>query len=138
MQESNQEYNISLGKKDDMSRKGPNGYWEKTIRGWKHISYDGDRKISNRRLKPWLRISSLKSIHEGSTMFVAWQCVITYMTSPKDLRNLAATCRSLNKLVENEPRWSNLIRTDQRSTTNSTIDETYLLLFSRSTICSRC
>jgi hypothetical protein len=103
--------NISLGKKDDMSRKGPNGYWEKTIRGWQHISYDGDGKMSNRRLKPWLRISSLKCIHVGSTMFVAWQCVITYITSPNDLRNLAATCRSLNKLVENESCWSHLIRT---------------------------
>lgn len=89
-----------------MSRKGPNGYWEKTIKGWHHIPYkNGHRKMPKANLKP------LESLDVGSRTYSVWQCVVGYITSLEDLQNLTRTCRSLHQLVESESCWSQFIRT---------------------------
>ena len=41
---------------------------------------------------------------------VVWRCVLIYITSSMDLKNLAATCRSFHELVNTELGWSYLIR----------------------------
>lgn len=111
-----QENNVYSANNDEKRRKTifalltDLSHTRKTIKGWQHISYK-DENVSKQNLESLSQISSLKIIHVGSIIFVAWQCVIAYITSPKDLRNLAATCRLLNKLVESELGWSYLIRT---------------------------
>ena len=85
-----------------MSRISTNGHWGKTGKGWRYI-YDGDdQEIAD-------QISS--TIGTSFTASVVWQCVVAYIASPRDLRNLAATCRSLYQLAESELAWSYLIRT---------------------------
>jgi hypothetical protein len=94
-----------------MSRIGTNGCWKKTPKGWRYICNYDDQKVTDQCLKPSLQVVSLNTTHVSSTISVAWQCIIAFVTSPTDLRNLAATCRSLYKLVESELGWSYLIRT---------------------------
>jgi hypothetical protein len=88
-----------------MSRIGIHGRWKKTAKGWQYIYNHDDSKVINRCLEGSLQVASL------NTTPVIWECVLAYVTSPTDLRNLAATCRSLHELAESELGWSYLIRT---------------------------
>jgi hypothetical protein len=94
-----------------MNKIETNGCWEMTVNGWQHIcNHDERRVIIHRRWEhSWQ--ASFTTTHISPISPEVWTCIITYLTSPTDLTNLAATCRSLYKLVESELAWSYLIRT---------------------------
>jgi hypothetical protein len=94
-----------------MNKIETNGCWEMTAKGWQHICNHDERRviINRRREQSWQ--ASLTNTRISSITREVWECVIAYITSPTDLRNLAATCQSLYKLVESELAWSYLIRT---------------------------
>jgi hypothetical protein len=95
-----------------MNRIGTYGRWKKTSKGWQYILNDDQRKVTSSCLERSLPVESLSTTRIISpTTSEIWQCVMTQITSSKDLQNLAATCRSLYKLVDSELGWSYLIRT---------------------------
>lgn len=94
-----------------MSWIGNNGCWKKTVKGWRYICNDDDQKATNRYWERSLKVASLYTTYASSTISITWECIIAYITSPTDFRNLAATCRFLHKLLESELGWSCLIRT---------------------------
>jgi len=94
-----------------MNSIGTNGRWKKTSKGWRYICNDDNRKVNKRSLEPLVSVTPFNITHVRPTTPAVWECVIAYITSPTDLQNLAATCRSLYKLVESELGWTYLIRT---------------------------
>jgi len=102
---------IFLVQKDDMNKIETNGCWELTAKGWQHICDHDERHVIINRRSEQSRQASLNTTHISPIEPQVWECVIAYINSPTDLRNLAATCRSLHKLVESELAWSYLIRT---------------------------
>ena len=92
-----------------MSRIGYNGRWRKTTRAWRYSCNYEDPKVINRWVKPSLPVALLNIMPTCPTMPTVWRCVLPHITSSTDLRNLAATCRSLYQLVESELGWTALI-----------------------------
>jgi hypothetical protein len=94
-----------------MSSIGTSGRWKKTTNGWRYFYNQDDRKVVNRYFKPLPQVIPLNNTSIDPIIPTVWECVLAYITSPTDLRNLAATCRYLYKLVESERSWTYLIRT---------------------------